>query len=283
MNRFEERRDARIARLAARAIAKGVSADALLKRAKTLADVIPFGQPILIGHYSEGRDRRYRGRIESTFRKAFEEHKEAAALADRAVSAANNTAIFTDDPDAPDKLAAKIAKLEKRQAFYKAVNAIVRKKITDDEKIAAIVALDPDVLTPGTAAKVLEKDCFGHIGFPSYALTNNNANIRRLKERLVVLEKREKVKEALAAETGTSTVTTVFGTVRVEEDFDDNRLRIFFPGKPPTAIISELKSCGFRWAPSSGAWQSYLSRAAQYRSEQIVTKFNGTNLVPVLN
>ncbi|MEE8059026.1 MAG: DUF3560 domain-containing protein [Pseudomonadales bacterium] len=37
------------------------------KRAKDMAPVIPFGQPILVGHHSEHRDRRYRDRIHNTF------------------------------------------------------------------------------------------------------------------------------------------------------------------------------------------------------------------------
>ena len=36
-----------------------------------MASAIPFGQPILVGHHSEGRDRRYRDRIHNTFGKAF--------------------------------------------------------------------------------------------------------------------------------------------------------------------------------------------------------------------
>jgi len=49
----------------------------LINKAKEMASVIPFGQPILVGHHSEGRDRRYRGRINATFDKGFKEMDKA--------------------------------------------------------------------------------------------------------------------------------------------------------------------------------------------------------------
>lgn len=41
------------------------------KRARDMGEAIPFGQPILVGHHSEGRDRNLRGRIHNTYGKAF--------------------------------------------------------------------------------------------------------------------------------------------------------------------------------------------------------------------
>lgn len=60
------------------------TSDILYSRAKDMASVIPFGQPILVGHHSEKRDRNYRGRIEGTFKKAFEESDKAAYYAGKA-------------------------------------------------------------------------------------------------------------------------------------------------------------------------------------------------------
>ena len=37
--------------------------DAAFGAAGKMAEAIPFGQPILVGHHSEKRDRRYRGRM----------------------------------------------------------------------------------------------------------------------------------------------------------------------------------------------------------------------------
>lgn len=49
----------------------------LYKKAKEMASVIPFGQPIMVGHHSEQRDRNYRDRINNTFGKAFNESDKA--------------------------------------------------------------------------------------------------------------------------------------------------------------------------------------------------------------
>ena len=40
---------------------------------------------------------------------------------------------------------------------------------------------------------------------------------------------------------------------------EDNRLQVFFDGKPDADTRAELKSNGFRWAPSVGAWQRQLT------------------------
>ena len=40
---------------------------------------------------------------------------------------------------------------------------------------------------------------------------------------------------------------------------EDNRLQVFFDGKPDADTRAELKSSGFRWAPSVGAWQRQLT------------------------
>src|ERR1700744_2110908 len=51
--------------------------DALYQKARDMADVIPFGQPIHVGHHSEQRDRNYRERIHNTYGKAFAEMDKA--------------------------------------------------------------------------------------------------------------------------------------------------------------------------------------------------------------
>lgn len=236
---YEARKQAKIERYEDRARDAQSNANALHDRARQMADVIPFGQPILIGHHSEKRDRAYRGRIENTFRKAFEEQDKAAYYARRAEAAASNRAIFSDDPSAAEKLSDKIARLEKQQELMRAANKAIRKG--DDEALRDLGFDDARI----TLLK--QPDFCGRIGFADYQLTNNSANIRRLKQRL------ERVSEAQAA----PEITLEGANARFEDCPPENRVRLFYPGKPSEEIRSRLKSNGFRWSPTNGAWQAF--------------------------
>ena len=85
--------------------------------------------------------------------------------------------------------------------------------------------------------------------FESYQLTNNNAEIRRVKARIEQLSK-----QAQQEFSGWE-----FDGGCVEMNREDNRLQVFFDGKPDADTRAELKSSGFRWAPSVGAWQRQLT------------------------
>lgn len=87
MNTFEERRNARVARLLAAAEKREQEASALSTSAHQMGDAIPFGQPILIGHHSERHDRNYRARIQARYSKSFALLKEAEKLRARAEAA----------------------------------------------------------------------------------------------------------------------------------------------------------------------------------------------------
>lgn len=55
----------------------------------------------------------------------------------------------------------------------------------------------------------------------------------------------------------------------VEANKVDNRLQIFFNDKPNKDTCTELKSKGFRWAPSIGAWQRQLNDNAIIATNRI--------------
>jgi hypothetical protein len=112
-----------------------------------------------------------------------EADQKAEYYARRAAAAESNRSIFSDDPNATEKLADKIAKLEERQRIMTEANRLVRKQ--DKEGLADLGFSETAI------AKLFTPDFCGRIGFPSYALTNNGANIRRLKQRLEQLEKAE--------------------------------------------------------------------------------------------
>ena len=94
--------------------------------------------------------------------------------------------ISSDDPQAVEKLEAKLATLEKHQETMKAANAAIRMKdpVKRDAKLADLG------YTPEQITQLIEPDFCGRIGYPAYALQNNNANIRRIRGRLEELKKR---------------------------------------------------------------------------------------------
>lgn len=72
----------------------------------------------------------------------------------------------------------------------------------------------------------------GRVGFPAYALQNNNANIHRVEERLKSLKA---VKEK-------GTKETEFELFKVVENVEAMRLQIIFDGKPEADVRAVLKS-----------------------------------------
>ncbi|WP_083100819.1 hypothetical protein [Pseudophaeobacter leonis] len=97
--------------------------------------------------------------------------------------------------------------------------------------------------------------------FAAYELTNNNANISRMKKRI------EQFEAASAAETKRQVFK---GVCELLENVEENRLQFLFERKPPAAIRTALKVAGFRWAPSQGAWQRQLNNAARYSPQQVL-------------
>ncbi len=80
----------------------------------------------------------------------------------------------------------------------KAANSIVRRKPKNEstpEKVVELLALG---LKEGQVAKLFTPDFMGRFGFPSYATTNNNANICRMKQRIEEIKRRQARSGAVA-------------------------------------------------------------------------------------
>lgn len=173
MNDYEAKQDAKRERYEKKAEQLRAEAERLHEQAHQMAEAIPFGQPILVGHYSEGRDRRYRERIHNTFGKAFATMDKADHYEQKAASVGTG-GISSDDPEAVNKLKEKLESLKRSHEWMKNVNAVIRKGKAPDTQIPALVALG---MTEAQAAELLKPDFCGRIGFAPYSLQNSNANI----------------------------------------------------------------------------------------------------------
>lgn len=103
-----DRAEDRTERLQERAGRAADTSQALRDAAQQRWDAIPSGQPILVGHHSEGKDRRFRERTHRMEGKAIAEGKRAAYLAGRSDSAAH----FQQYRRNPGVTLRRIAKLE---------------------------------------------------------------------------------------------------------------------------------------------------------------------------
>ena len=188
-----ERLERRAERRREWADSRSASSAAALERAHGIADGIPLGQPVLVGHHSERGHRRDLERIESGLRRGFEHADKAAEHADKAAGIESQLAgsIYSDDVDAPERLAERIAELEAERDRIKAYNASCRRGARDlsllDERQREDLA---------TVARV-QSYALGPKGeFPAYALQNLGGNIRRNKQRL---EEITRTREMVAA------------------------------------------------------------------------------------
>lgn len=254
---FNERKENRINYARALGKKNEKESNQLYNAATDMASVIPMGQPILVGHHSEKRDRRYREKIHHTMRRSVDKQKKANYYAERAETIASNYTIFSDDPEALIKLKDKLARLQTLQSFMKAANRCLRKQ----DKTAFLLL--PSA-TPEIWAQLNDTSRGGYIGFPAYSLTNNNAKIKTTESRIKMLE-------AIEAR---SEFDEQIGSVRVWENKEAGRLQMIFEGKPVEEIRKELKRHGFRWSGSQGAWQRHISTTALYWAKLIAAKVN---------
>lgn len=87
------RQEARVAALDAKAVRAAAGSEAAGARARERTERMPLGQPILVGHHSEGRMRRAYRDIEKASRASVAAYREAQTAQARADAAANTTAV----------------------------------------------------------------------------------------------------------------------------------------------------------------------------------------------
>ena len=190
-----------------------------------------------------------RKRMDSAQRRSEEgtEYRERALKAIRKVLCPNEGPIMAGDANAADRLREEIAKAEATQAQMKAANAAIRKhwKNGPDAVVAALITLG---FADAVAREMIQPGRFAGTGFADFQLTNNNANIRRMKARLVQVER---MKATPASD------TTGANGVRFEDAPQENRVRLYFPDRTSAETHTTLRAAGFRYAPSIKAYSGY--------------------------
>lgn len=131
----------------------------MLASAKSRADRIPMGQPILVGHHSEVLDRKFRAKIHADMGKAYALHDDAADLRRQARGVGNCIR-----SDALEKLRAKLQIAMDSHAVMVAANKAIRTHMSD--QVAALAAIMATGMLEENARVLLQPDFAGRIGFP---------------------------------------------------------------------------------------------------------------------
>lgn len=166
--------------------------------------------------------------------------------------------IMAGDDNAIERLEEKIVTLRARQDRMKAINTAHKayKKDAKTLEESSLSQQDKELIRRYVPAYSWEPHPFA-----PFELSNNNATIRTAEKRLEQLTK--------AKATPEKQIECASG-LRVEDCPADNRVRLFFPGKPDADVRGKLKSNGFRWSPTIGAWQAYRNSRAMELAQAFV-------------
>lgn len=235
MNKYEEKKQARIDRLKALSEKKMNESNQCANSPYIKAVIDMQGEPIKIGHHSEGRHRNIIKRADNAMRKSFELEKYSEELKERAISAENNTSVATEDPAAIIKLKIRLKKDEERRETIKAENIKLKKE--------------------------------GKPIYDAFLLQNLGASIRNTKKRIAMLDRRKNL---------VSKEYELFG-VTIKENIEDNRVQLFFKGKPAEDVRKKLKYHGFRWSSFIKCWQRFYNSYSVDLAKNIITEINEKN------
>ena len=133
-------------------------------RSDRIADAIPLGQPILVGHHSEAHHRRDIERIHNGMNKSIETAEKAEYYQNKAENALDPRGISSDDPEAVNKLKEKLVCLEKKREEIKEYNKKARKE--------------------------------GSEPMESWRLSNLSGNIKNVRDRIEYLERQNKIQDS---------------------------------------------------------------------------------------
>lgn len=275
---YDEMREAKKDRMEARAEKTHKDATELFETAHKMADVIPFGQPILIGHHSEKADRNYRKRISNKMDKACETFNKAKYYDDKLKGMEDNTAISRDDPEAIPKLKAKLEKIElniqqikdhnkacknniylrlydyndgihiSNNTTYKTYAVIKDKKIEWKTKIIPKEIKAKIENYAKTGKMIQEKIPENKQVLEAYHLQNLSSNKRRIKDRITEIGALLKIPD----------IDETINNVRLYTD--EGRVRIDFGYKPDEETRTKMKKRAWKWSPYNQVWQNYINQ-----------------------
>lgn len=242
-----ERLEARAERRREWAEKRATAHDAEHRKARAAVEGIPFGQPVLVGHHSEGRHRRALERCDNAIGRAVAhadmQHKHESAA--RGIEQQLSRSIFSDDENAAEECERKAAEIDAGADVGVKINAAWRKhgprgKKPDAEALrAALAALGCTEQEIASQVRTMTQ-CHWLKG-PMFS-GNARANARRYRERAKAIRAQAaRIAEAEAAP----------GGVLLKLSPDGEQATVTFPDYPGRETVQALKAAGFWWSRPS--------------------------------
>ncbi len=154
-------------------------------------------------------------------------------------------------------------KAEKLQQTMKTANSIIRSKKNVTERLVSEAGM-----SESTAIKIQQPDYAGRVGCATYQLTNNNASIKRLQERVKMLQK--KVEGAKAAESGAEEKYTFDGGI-IKVNYDEDRVQILLDSvRADRALYQKFRKNGYVFSPTNKAFQRKITPQAIRNAVQLM-------------
>jgi hypothetical protein len=267
---YRERKEANLAKRERWAESRRVQSASAFKRANTIAQAIPFGQPILVGHHSEKHHRADLARIDSAMRNGVESQNMAARHVSVAAEIERqlDRSIYDDDADAIEKLEARIAALTAQRERMVAVNRAYRSK--DPAGNLSALGLDYDQIKARLAAA---GPYWGSAPHLPYEMSNLGGRISADRKRLEVIKTRNQRSAQAEASSNGVMVTYHKGYSCASGAFVESNTFyacLTFAEKPSREVLDSLKAAGYHWG--KGTWTGETAKMPE-----IVRVLLGTN------
>ena len=225
---------------------------AAFNAAHKIADGIPFGQPILVGHHSEKHARADQNRIHNAMGRGCERQQMAAHHTSVAGNLADalDRSIYSDDTDAVETLTTRIAEREAEREKMKTVNKLYRK---GDAAGLAALGFNLESLRD----RLKDAHSWEKQPYAAYELSNLGGRITADRKRLEQI----KIRQQRSASADAAPNGVAF------EKCDGGYCRVTFAEKPEREILDALKAAGFFWG--SGSWAGKLEKLPRQVAELV--------------
>lgn len=168
---------------------------------------------------------------------------------------AESKPVKTGQKDAVKILETKLNERVALQEQMKAANKIIRKAIKDKETVKQTSDKLREIGLSDKAISQILNPSYGPKGYQTFHLSNNSAEIRRLKGRIVQEKRIEAAREKVGDQEREGK------TCDASVNQDRNGIELRFDDKPSDEIRTEIKRNGFRWSGRQKLWYARFTDA----------------------